>query len=150
MRIQIFLSPSSFLFHLQVENCINHFPNSVSYVTYFISLIPPEVLIFNRDDGDCYFFFVVPEFTTFILIFYHPLLSNQMPLLLYSSSHSEMIHWFLSTQIYLIFSATCLTYLNLFIYSSWYFGLKLYTFFTRMRCLLSSCMGVDIYVSCRS
>ena len=81
------------------------------------------------------------------LISYHPLLSNQRPLLLYSSSHSEMIHWFLSTQIYLIFSATCLTYLNLFIYSSWYFGLKLYTFFTRMRYLPSSCLSLTKYGS---
>ena len=54
--------------------------------------------------------------------------SKQGQLLLHCSSYREMIHWFLPTQMYPIFSVTCLTCLDLFIHSSWNFGLMLYTF----------------------
>ena len=105
-----------------------------------ISLIPPEVLIFNRGDGDCTIFLSSLNLLILLSLSHCPPQFKQGQLLLHCFPHREMIHWVLPTQMHPIFSVTCLIYLDLFIHSSWNFGLTLYTFFNRIRYFLSSCL----------
>ena len=71
MGIQTSLATPSILFQLWIKIYIDPFSTFVSPCgIFFISLIPPEVLMFYRCGGDCNIVVVVVlEFTTFIFVF---------------------------------------------------------------------------------